>query len=1084
MPDPYVSVIREPALLTYLLSRQMIWVGSEQIQTRSELADQARLRFHHFRFLVGVTATLINQQLATKHWNFNRQQLQNVNLLPKFLHCLLEMIQEPAKFPDFFMEQGSPESPQAIADLWHFIFLSHPANNTYIDHMVVGHCEWINPAFIKDEPEGDLQGESQLSKKLNKILRTVGKDAFLEKWRHGQTLFDIRREYEEMAKRRAEGLEDNVLENRDSSPSGSGLVEISDVSSNVATPIPDLLSDIPSTSRLISGSVFEKPDTNEKSDSQDSGLDDLRHFSESQSPEKRKKDKQQQLQWIVTLRAGLMQVMSDVLQNGTDSLLAAIRHDVISWQAIVVLLSHQTDIRIREAALDMLEKFMIRNQPVSSRMADSLFSLMCNETVRLGDGLDGAHLSEMEVDKLSCESFNSIFILYEESVPDVALFWNVNNALLKTFENHWQLQQAMLDCKLVDTMVNTLRRIAYLEQSSESDVVAEKPFASLQLECWSSFAQRIVIMAIPYHEPRLYESCQRFIYLLMLADIQASRDDQYPLNQRLSAHKIIRSQLCQLLHCWLESVRTVFSEEGRSASASSSVDSLYNQNNASSTSLSSDNDYEYIEDNPITPERAGLLDGIAPSSSFVMNSYSNLKEIIKKMGPISRRALQCPYPKRQVGSSSLEAVEILNQRMLLALEMNARIFTILTPTAGQVTEEEENLFHFFLYFMLSSWKKEVGGPVAGRAKNQSRAVHQTVWQLLIQMCRDKVRVFLAQLVAFVLFPAPKKIYETSRAAGHCKPVLNWDSPWVEEKRRQIVRALAHELQYKQNLATLLNVNLDYEYALCLGLYELAFLSPLTGSGEAEEEIDRMIRFLSNSRVGRAVDSLSPNALQNLTTDEILAVHSYSEYRKEVTAQMRSKMEVIIDEEGKATAKVSQMAMSVTCEVVEEQNFPRKAFIKATKSELQQFMEAEKILKNLADELCHPEAPGFEERHWPIGWALDPTEGPMRERKRMMPYYYSFDAKFFMPEKGEKVAKNREEQPLEKLLIPLNDSTSPLEHVQIDEPTRLYLEATVLRGTFECKGELVFGERHLHFVGDKAKTAQVRKFNDLLNVPLL
>ena len=50
------------------------------------------------------------------------------------------------------------------------------------------------------------------------------------------------------------------------------------------------------------------------------------------------------------------------------------------------------------------------------------------------------------------------------------------------------------------------------------------------------------------------------------------------------------------------------------------------------------------------------------------------------------------------------------------------------------------------------------------------------------------------------------------------------------------RALAHELQYKQNLATLLNVNLDYEYALCLGLYELAFLSPLTGSGEVEGKL--------------------------------------------------------------------------------------------------------------------------------------------------------------------------------------------------------------------------------------------------------
>lgn len=52
----------------------------------------------------------------------------------------------------------------------------------------------------------------------------------------------------------------------------------------------------------------------------------------------------------------------------------------------------------------------------------------------------------------------------------------------------------------------------------------------------------------------------------------------------------------------------------------------------------------------------------------------------------------------------------------------------------------------------------------------------------------------------------------------------------------LFRALAHELQYKQNLATLLNVNLDYEYALCLGLYELAFLSPLTGSGEVEGKL--------------------------------------------------------------------------------------------------------------------------------------------------------------------------------------------------------------------------------------------------------
>lgn len=308
----------------------------EICEFRPELADQARLRFHHFRFLVGVTATLINQQLATKHWSFNRQQLQNVNLLPKFLHCLVGIfailnifyrkfdiacffiLKIPArndprareiprfshgtgfrrrrhhdragpigKEADLFRKcltsfQGSPESPQAITDLWHFIFLSHPANNTYIDHMVVGHCEWINPGMLEkmkpfrmwslfsphkrrarrrltrrvatfEEAQQDSENSwerlvfKQYSQEidLQKVVAIKpSSDAFLEKWRHGQTLFDIRREYEEIAKRRAEGLEDNVLENRDSSPLGSGLSElgeISDVSSNVATPIPDLV---------------------------------------------------------------------------------------------------------------------------------------------------------------------------------------------------------------------------------------------------------------------------------------------------------------------------------------------------------------------------------------------------------------------------------------------------------------------------------------------------------------------------------------------------------------------------------------------------------------------------------------------------------------------------------------------------------------------------------------------------------------------------------------------------------------------------------------------------------------------------
>lgn len=107
-----------------------------------------------------------------------------------------------------------------------------------------------------------------------------------------------------------------------------------------------------------------------------------------------------------------------------------------------------------------------------------------------------------------------------------------------------------------------------------------------------------------------------------------------------------------------------------------------------------------------------------------------------------------------------------------------------------------------------------------------------------------MRVLLAQLVAFVLFPAQNKLaanmVSTIRAItldlieirknleglSHCGSgkSANWtiilqngegaswlhlpiDREWAEERRRQLVRALSHELQFKRNLAQLLSVNL-------------------------------------------------------------------------------------------------------------------------------------------------------------------------------------------------------------------------------------------------------------------------------------
>lgn len=106
----------------------------------------------------------------------------------------------------------------------------------------------------------------------------------------------------------------------------------------------------------------------------------------------------------------------------------------------------------------------------------------------------------MKVDRLSCESLHAILVIFENSITDVALFWNVSNAILKTFENNSQLQQALLDCGLIDAMVATLRKIAFHTAPSSNlyEIVLDKPSHSPQLECWSNLAQRIIISGIPY----------------------------------------------------------------------------------------------------------------------------------------------------------------------------------------------------------------------------------------------------------------------------------------------------------------------------------------------------------------------------------------------------------------------------------------------------------------------------------------------------------------------------------------------------------------------------------------------------------
>lgn len=110
-------------------------------------------------------------------------------------------------------------------------------------------------------------------------------------------------------------------------------------------------------------------------------------------------------------------------------------------------------------------------------------------------------------------------------------------------------------------------------------------------------------------------------------------------------------------------------------------------------------------------------------------------------------------------------------------------------------------------------------------------------------------------------------------------------------------------------------------------------------------------------------------------------------------------------------------MRLTCEINDYQNTPRKAFIHWRKELVSAQTGAVAKLYDLVRELCHPEAPFHDANSWPVGRALDTTEGPSRERRRFRQQSYGFSPKFLQAERRQVFEATRENgAPLSNLLV--------------------------------------------------------------------
>ncbi|KJH44000.1 hypothetical protein DICVIV_09983 [Dictyocaulus viviparus] len=237
---------------------------------------------------------------------------------------------------------------------------------------------------------------------------------------------------------------------------------------------------------------------------------------------------------------------------------------------------------------------------------------------------------------------------------------------------------------------------------------------------------------------------------------------------------------------------------------------------------------------------------------------------------------------------------------------------------------------------------------------------------------------------------------------------------------------------------------DLEAPLHLGLCEMAILSSIDKGFESD--IENLLRLFANYGIQMAKRSrtftLSKMA-KCLRAGSIIA--------------LQSKLCIVSYQ-----TLFRMNTMEITGMIVSKQSSYRKECMRKSRKVVLKLFEAQFILDDIVNQLCHPECPCFNSRCWPIGWALDLSEGPMRERRKLIPSFYTIDASFFKRERQLDVKYNENIHPLYNIIGNSQSVQQAVQCAVVEEHIFMNLDVKVLRGTMEYNGELLIGKAAIYF----------------------
>ncbi|CAD6187450.1 unnamed protein product [Caenorhabditis auriculariae] len=647
-------------------------------------------------------------------------------------------------------------------------------------------------------------------------------------------------------------------------------------------------------------------------------------------------------------------ILSDFVLNGPDEAVSSLLKEDLRTDCVLVMLTHQEDINLREAVVELLCNVLLRankvqkmvflnsrqyillacemrQQGVTLKMASCLFSIVFGESVDIRNGLDSTHVNGFTPDRLSCEILNVIYALLERSCMECpTTFAHICAALGKICEHNSQLQQAMMDRRLPEILTNVAIKISHLWQK-QNEVSSETKFEQLR-EPFMRLTSGIILQAIPTGEKKIFENAKKFLHLLIAAERQVDEAEGK------AANVFLRKLLCTLLVESIGLCQIFVDERGqyhRSASVASSV-----VGSDSDSSLEDSDCYVMVEVPHVNEEYFKP----SPLTRNLSMFYNTLMQKASKKA----RSLDCPYKVKAVRTTN--ALEIA-KHFAEIITLCHRAFSVMR--AKDEVEEWENVF-------FSSYVEIL---VTAQAYTIARAP----WYI---NALEEARSCFCKVFADTFFDSNRK--ETMGNGNY--NILN--EFYIERKRKLMnVRT-----RFPQNyLIPLLSQHLELNDLIRQGILEVLRHHP-PESNFVQEVRDFAAWFGWTSLANGFLDGDSEQAFRS--TLEMGLVGVVDEKRR-ILSRLQ---ELVLNchQSSLPTSDDEDLNDLLTKHVLIRQNAARKeAFDLSAKLSTKLGNIAEE-LQHCSSIVFHPRSPVFQSKHWPKTFVLSSVEGPQHERLRLIP----------------------------------------------------------------------------------------------------